>query len=197
MKFSAPAVARNTQPIIQVLHDWLPAEGLVLEVASGSGEHAVAFARAFPNLNWQPSDPDQAALLSIQEWRDEAELPNLLTPVRIDVRDADWSIADAGALLSINMVHISPSAASIGLLEGAARLLSPGAPLILYGPWRVEGEPLAPSNIEFDASLRSRNPEWGLREVGTFAAEAGKRGLRLEEQRLMPANNRMLLFRRQ
>ncbi len=196
MKLTAPAVARNTGPITEVLRDWLPATGLVLEVASGSGEHAAAFASAFPALKWQPSDPDVAALASIAEWQSEAGLANLLPPVRIDACGTDWGLARADALMSINMVHISPWEASIGLLDGAARLLGPSAPLILYGPWRVEGEPLAPSNAEFDASLRQRNPAWGLREVGAFSREAAARGLHLEEQRLMPANNRMLLFRR-
>lgn len=197
MKRIAPAAARNRDPIAAVLRDWLPPSGLVLEVASGTGEHAVAFAQAFPELEWQPSDADPEALESIAAWRDEAGLPNLHSPTSLDVAQAGWAVERADAILSVNMVHISPWAASLGLLAGAARLLPPGGPLILYGPWLVEGEPLAPSNRQFDASLRERNPEWGIREVGGFAREAGARGLMLEEQRAMPANNRMLLFRRQ
>lgn len=197
MKRTAPAAARNREPIAAVLRDWLPPRGLVLEVASGTGEHAVAFAHAFPRLDWQPSDADAEALESIAAWRDEARLPNLQLPILIDAAQASWPVARADAVLSINMVHISPWAASLGLLDGAARLLPSGGPLILYGPWLVEGEPLAPSNREFDASLRQRNSEWGLRDVESFAREAAVRGLLLHEQRAMPANNRMLLFRRQ
>lgn len=197
MKRVAPAAARNREPIAAVLRRWLPPSGLVLEVASGTGEHAVAFAQAFPQLEWQPSDADPEALDSIAAWRDEAGMPNLHSPISLDVAQAGWGVERADAILSVNMVHISPWAASLGLLAGAARLLPPGGPLILYGPWLVEGEPLAPSNWQFDTSLRERNPEWGLREVGSFAREAGARGLMLENQKAMPANNRMLLFRRQ
>ena len=172
MKLSSSAVARNTAPIIEVLRYWLPERGTVLEVASGSGEHALAFARAFPDLTWQPSDPEATALESIAAWRAEAEVPNLRNPLRIDVREADWGIEAADVLLSINMVHISPWAASLGLLDGAARLLPRGGALILYGPWIVDGEPTAASNSAFDQDLRSRNPEWGLRKLSWFAEEA-------------------------
>nr|WP_237219688.1 DUF938 domain-containing protein [Sphingomonas arenae] len=193
---ASPSVARNTTPILEVLADWLPASGRMLEVASGSGEHAVAFARAFPQLEWQPSDPDGMAVESISAWCEEAGCTNLLPPLRLDVRAEDWGVNAADALLAINMVHISPWEASIGLLDGAARLLPSGGPLILYGPWLVKGEPTAPSNLAFDADLRSRNPEWGLRKVEDFRAEGAERGLSLVDQRAMPANNRMLLFRR-
>jgi SAM-dependent methyltransferase len=129
---SAPHVARNAEPIASVLRDMLPASGLVLEVASGTGEHILHFARAFPALGWQPSDPDPAALASIAAWRGEGPA-NLLAPLRLDAREPDWPVAAADAILCINMVHISPWAATLGLLDGAARLLAPGAPLILYG----------------------------------------------------------------
>ncbi|CAA9532816.1 MAG: SAM-dependent methyltransferase [uncultured Sphingomonas sp.] len=195
MKLRSPAAARNTEPISDVLSGWLPAGRLVLEVASGSGEHALAFARRFPTLQWQPSDPDPAALASIETWRAQDGPANLLSPLQLDVTASDWPVGAADAVLAINMVHISPWAASLGLLDGAALLLPAGGPLILYGPWIVEGEPTAPSNLLFDADLKRRNPSWGLRRVGDLAAEAARRGLALEAERAMPANNRMLLFR--
>lgn len=196
MKLKSPAAHRNVEPITSVLQEWLPPSGLVLEVASGSGEHALAFARSFPTLHWQPSDTDEHALASIAAWMEQESLPNLLAPIRLDVRDAEWALPTADALLSINMVHISPPSAALGLLDGAARLLPGGGVLILYGPWLVDGEPTAPSNMAFDADLRARNPDWGLRRVDSFAADASARGLALADQRTMPANNRMLLFKR-
>jgi SAM-dependent methyltransferase len=192
---SAPAALRNREPIAQVLAEWLPKRGLVLEVASGTGEHAVFFAGRFPKLEWQPSDLDAAALQSIRSWRAEAALPNLREPLIIDAASNDWPIESADAVLSINMVHISPWASSLGLLEGASRLLRAGGPLILYGPWLGDRIETAPSNLAFDADLKRRDPEWGLRNVEIFAAEAQARGLELVDQRAMPANNRMLLFR--
>ena len=193
---SAPAAARNVEPIIAVLEQWLPAHGTILELASGTGEHAVAFARHFPHLEWQPSDANPDALQSIEAWREAAGGDNLAPPLALDARDRDWPVERADALLSINMVHISPWAATLGLLDGAARLLGVGAPLILYGPWIEQGRETAASNLAFDADLRRRNPEWGLREVETFAAAAEPRGLKLAGRRAMPANNLMLLFRR-
>ncbi len=191
---SAPAALRNREPIAEVLREWLPPSGLVLEIASGSGEHAVHFAREFPQLEWQPSDVHADALTSIAAWRDEAELPNLRAPIVLDAATASWPIARADAVLSINMVHISPWPAALGLIAGAAQLLTPGAPLILYGPWLEEGMAAAPSNVAFDADLRRRDPEWGLRVVEAFAAVASD--FALEQRRAMPANNLMLLLRR-
>lgn len=194
---SAPAASRNVAPIGDVLADWLPPSGLVLEVASGTGEHGLAFARRFPALDWQPSDPDPLALASIAAWRSEAP-PNLRAPVALDAAAAaaDWPVVRADAVLNLNMVHISPWAAALGLLDGAARLLGPGAPLILYGPWLVDGQPTAPSNLAFDADLKRRDPRWGLRLLSDFAAEAAARGFDLAETRTMPANNVMLSFLR-
>lgn len=189
----APAAARNIGPIGDVLADWLPSGGSVLEVASGTGEHALAFARRFPTLAWQPSDPDPEALASIEAWGREGP-PNLLAPIRLDVRADPWPVGRAEALLSINMVHISPWTASIGLLDGAARILPPGASLILYGPWLEREVDTAPSNLAFDQSLKSRDPEWGLRSVEEFAREAFLRGFVLGDRRAMPANNIMLRF---
>jgi hypothetical protein len=193
---SARAAQRNRGPIAEVLREWLPEEGLVLEIASGTGEHAVHFAERFPGLRWQASDVDPGSLRSIGAWRQHAKLPNLAEPIVLDASAPDWPIDRAGAVLSINMVHISPWMSALGLLDGAARLLEPGSPLILYGPWVSEQIETAPSNLEFDADLKKRNPAWGLRSVEEFAAEAAKRGLSLEEVRRMPANNLMLLFRK-
>lgn len=194
MKLSSPATQRNRQPIAEVLTEWLPEAGLVLEVASGAGEHAVFFAERFPNLDWQPSDPDPQALLSIEAWRADSGLPNLREPVILDATAATWPVDRADAILNINMVHISPWEAALGLLDGAERLLAPGGRLILYGPWVVEGVETTPSNLAFDADLKRRDPAWGLRRVGDFVGDAEKRGLQLSDQRAMPANNRMLLF---
>jgi hypothetical protein len=192
---SAPAALRNREPIAEVLQDWLPPSGLVLEIASGTGEHAVYFAERFPNLDWQPSDLDTDALASIRAWRDTAGLSNLREPLLIDASSVEWPIDRADALLSINMVHISPWASALGLIDGSARLLSSGAPLIVYGPWLKDDLPTAPSNLAFDADLKRRDPQWGLRRVEDFAA-AAETSFDLVETRAMPANNLMLLLRR-
>ncbi|MGF1550090.1 MAG: DUF938 domain-containing protein [Sphingomonadaceae bacterium] len=195
-KRHAPATARNRDPIIAVLKDALPETGLVLEVASGTGEHALAFARAFPKLQFQPSDPDPDYRASIAAWR-EAEGPdNLLAPIDLDARDAQWPVERADAIACINMVHISPRAATEGLIAGAGRILPPGAPLYLYGPYRREGVETAPSNLAFDASLRARDPEWGLRRLEDVDALAKRHGLTLERVVAMPANNISAVFRR-
>ena len=193
VKRRAPAAARNVGPIGDVLQEWLPASGLVLEIASGTGEHALAFARRFPQLVWQPSDPDPEALASIAAWATEGP-DNLRSPIQLDVCDGNWPIARADAILCINMVHISPWRTSHGLLDGAKQLLSNGAPLILYGPWLEVEIEAAPSNLAFDQSLRSRNPEWGLRLKQDFEAEAALRGFSLTGRREMPSNNIMLRF---
>jgi SAM-dependent methyltransferase len=197
LKREAPATARNREPIAAVLREVLPAEGIVLEIASGTGEHAVYFARLFPDLLWRPSDPDPEALASIEAWRNEAGLQNLLEARRLDVREPVWPIGAADAILCVNMVHISPWAATEGLMRGAARALPAGAPLVLYGPYRRAGVPTAPSNEAFDESLRARNPDWGLRDLEAVAAEAEARGLGMERVQEMPANNLALVFRRQ
>jgi hypothetical protein len=191
-KRSAPAASRNREPIADVLAEWLPEEGVVLEIASGTGEHAVHFAARFPALEWQPSDVDEDALRSIAAWRSESGLANLRPPLRLDTSKSDWPLDQAAAVFSANMVHIAPWAAALGLLDGAARILPPDAPLILYGPWLIGDVATAPSNLAFDAELKRRNPEWGLRQVESFAAEAASRGLSLVETRAMPANNLML-----
>lgn len=193
---SAPHVARNAGPIAELLKRVLPARGLVLEVASGTGEHVLHFAREFPKLLWQPSDPEPAALRSIEAWRAEAGLFNLLPPVSLDARAGQWPVAEADAILCINMVHISPWAATVGLMRGAGRLLGPGAPLYLYGAYRQTGVETAPSNEAFDESLRARNSEWGVRDLEEVTAEAARNGLGLEAVTPMPANNLSLVFRK-
>lgn len=193
---SAPAALRNREPIAEVLAGWLPPAGMVLEVASGTGEHAEFFAERFPALEWQPSDLHPNALESIG-WRVRAAaLPNLREPLTIDAGSGDWPIGRADAILNINMVHISPWQSALGLLDAAKRLLAPGTPLILYGPWLKGSVATAPSNAAFDADLRRRDPRWGLRSVEDFALAASVRGFELADERPMPANNRMLLFRR-
>nr|WP_183933903.1 DUF938 domain-containing protein [Sphingomicrobium lutaoense] len=193
-KREAPAAARNVGFIGDVLEDWLPEKGLVLELSSGTGEHALAFSRRFPALDWQPSDVDPAALRSIAAWRAEGP-ENLLPPIEIDASKRDWGIDHADAILSVNMAHISPWSATEGLVGGAARLLPKGAPLIFYGPWLAADVETAPSNLAFDQSLKARDPRWGLRTVESLAELAEKHGLSFAERRLMPSNNMMLLFR--
>ena len=194
-KRHAPATLRNREAITSVLADWLPPSGTVLEVASGSGEHIVHFAAAFPHLDWQPSDPDPAGLASIAAWRTEVGLANVAPPLTLDASASDWPVTRADAILCINMVHISPWEATLGLVAGAARLLAPGAPLILYGPYIEAEVPTAESNLDFDANLRARDPAWGLRDTGTVKAAAANAGLAFTERRAMAANNLMLLFR--
>lgn len=194
-KRSAPAALRNREPITDVLRDWLPARGLVLEIASGTGEHAVHFARAFPQLEWQPTDVEPAALASIEAWRASSGMANIRAPLSLDAASSDWPCDSADAVLSINMVHISPWASAVGLAEGAARILPAGGALILYGPWLKDDIATAASNLAFDADLRRRDPQWGLRRVEEFAAMASECGLDLVETRHMPASNLMLLFR--
>ncbi len=196
MKHTSPAALRNRDPILAVLREWLPASGEVLEIAAGTGEHALHFAAAFPDLAWQPTDSASDARASIDAYREEEGTPNLKPALHLDVTAATWPVARADAVLAVNLVHISPPEASTGLLAGAARLLPPGAPLILYGPWRVEGELLVYSNFAFDQKLKERDPRFGLRELTAFAAQARDAGFDLAERRDMPANNLMLRFER-
>lgn len=195
-KRHAPATLRNRDAIAAVLTDWLPPQGTVIEVASGSGEHVVHFAAAFPYLDWLPSDPDPAGLASIAAWVDEAGRANVAPPLALDAAANDWSLDHADAVLCINMVHISPWAATVGLFTQSAKLLEKGAPLILYGPYFRKGYPTAPSNLAFDESLRARNAEWGVRWLEDVIERAEAAGFVLAEVRDMPANNLMLLFHR-
>lgn len=192
----APATLRNREPILNALQQILPASGTVLEIASGSGEHAVYFARELPQIRWQPSDPSPEACASIAAWHAEEGSDNLMPPLAIDAASEDWPVRDPDAIVCINMVHISPWEATVGLMRGAARILPVGAPLVLYGPFLRMDIPLAPSNAEFDASLKARDPRWGLRDLDAVCDLALDRGLRREQLIEMPANNLMLVLRR-
>lgn len=197
MKQHAPATLRNREAILAVLRAELPDSGTVLEVAAGSGEHAVFFAENLPRVDWQPSDPAPDAIGSIAAYREEAGLPNLRATLEIDASASDWPMAQAAAIVCINMVHISPWSATRGLFAGAAQCLSgKNAPLILYGPYFEQGVAPAPSNLQFDESLKARDPSWGIRhaeELDTLAANCGfTRAARHE----MPANNLTLVYRK-
>lgn len=195
MKRHAPATARNSEPLAEVLAEELPDRGLVLEVASGSGEHAVFLARQFPALEWQPSDVDLEALASVDAWAAEAAVANLRPAIALDAAQANWPIAAADAVLCVNMVHISPWSAAVGLFTGAGRILTSGAPLVLYGPFIEPGRETAPSNLAFDQSLKQRNSEWGLRNTADLDALAADHGLRRTARHAMPANNLVLVYR--
>ena len=195
-KRSAPAAERNAGSILAVLERVMPAHGLVLEVASGTGQHAEHMASALPGLTWQPSDVDPAALASIADRVASAGLPNLRPPLELDVMAQPWPIASADAVLCINMLHISPWSAALALLRGAAGILADGGLLYTYGPYCFAGAFTAPSNAAFDASLRARDPAWGVRDVRDLEQAAAQVGLRLVETIPMPANNHSLVFRR-
>lgn len=191
-----PHVARNRDPILDVLRGVLPPRGLVLEIASGSGEHAAYFAQSLPALSWQPSDPDAEALASIAAHRKATDAPNLLPSLKLDVTADTWPVPHADAIVCCNMIHIAPWAACEGLVAGAARVLSPGGILYLYGPYKIGGGHTAASNAAFDADLRARNPAWGIRDLDVVTALAEQHGLARVEIVEMPANNLSVIFRR-
>jgi len=196
----SPSAARNTEPILQTLRPRLPASGRALEVASGTGQHIAAFAAAFSGLDWTPSDPDPAARASIAAHVAEAGLANLHAPRDLDVTtDEAWSEAvepPYDVMIAVNLLHISPWQATIGLLSGAGRLLALEGRLFIYGPFSRGGDYLSQSNVQFDAALRHRDPGWGLRDVDDVAAAACAEGLDLAEVIAMPANNLMLMLAR-
>ena len=197
MKRYAPATERNREPILAVLRDVLPAAGVALEIAAGSGEHAAFFAAKLPGVTWQPTDPDPDNLASIAAHRGEAALANLRAPRRLDVTEPGWARdLAADAVVCINMIHIAPWEACLGLLAGASGLLAPGSPLYLYGPYRFAGAIEAPSNADFDASLRERDPRWGVRDLDEVTRAAEAVGFTLSTVVAMPANNHSVLFRR-
>lgn len=198
-KRHAPATQRNREPIAECLAKLLPETGTVLEIASGSGEHALFFARRFPALRWQPSDPDADARSSIAAWRasEGAGVENLAAPLALDAAAPDWPVESADAILCVNMVHISPWKATEGLFAGAARLLPAGGILAIYGPFLAEDVATAPSNFAFDRSLKQRNPEWGIRDLADVDALAKANGLERVERFLLPANNMLLAYRRE
>ena len=195
MKRHAPATARNAEPLANVLASELPEKGLVLEIASGTGEHAVFLARRFPQLRWQPSDRDEGALDSIRAWASEAALENIADPILLDTASIEWPIEHADALLCVNMVHISPWEATEGLFAGAAEVLGRGAPLILYGPFIEDGVETAASNLAFDRSLKDRDSRWGLRRLDDLDRLAPKHRFVRTERHAMPANNLVLVYR--
>lgn len=194
-RLTSPAALRNRQPIRRVLQAVLPARARVLEVASGSGEHAVYLAGAVPGWTWWPSDPDPRALASIGAWRETAALANLRPPRQLDVLHDDWLMAPLDAVVSINLLHISPWRVTEALMAGAGALLVTGGVLYLYGPFRQEGRHTAPSNAAFDADLRARDPRWGIRDLDAVSAEAERHGLILDRVVDMPANNLSVVFR--
>ena len=193
---TSAAAERNKGPILDVLRRVLPPAGTVLEIASGSGQHAVFFAAALPPLRFLPSDRDAESLASIRTYAAAAHLANVADPVLLDVTHEPWPVARADAIVAINMVHISPWEATLALVSGAARRLERGAPLVLYGPYRVGGRHTAPSNEAFDESLRARDPRWGVRDVEAVLEAASRAGLEEAERVAMPANNLTLVLRR-
>ncbi|HEY1611855.1 MAG TPA: DUF938 domain-containing protein [Paraburkholderia sp.] len=192
----APAAERNAAPILDVLRRALPPAGVVLEIASGTGQHAVHFATALPSIEWQPSDADPRARASIAAWRAQTGLANLREPLDLDVRRAPWPLEAADAIVCINMIHIAPWDAAEALMEGAGALLREGGVLVLYGPYRRHGEHTAPSNAAFDEDLRARNPAWGVRNMEAVDALAASAGFEAEPCIAMPANNFGLVFRK-
>jgi hypothetical protein len=193
----SPAAERNREPIAAVLERVLPATGLVLEVASGTGQHAEHFARTLPGITWQPTEADDGLLAALAARVQRAALPNLNAPLAFDVHDARPPVEAAAAVFCANMIHIAPWSACPALLAHAGRLLAPGAPLVLYGPFKRGGEHTAPSNAAFDADLRRRNAEWGVRDLDVVAALALESKLALDEAVAMPANNFTVVLRRQ
>ncbi len=192
----APAAARNRAPILEILRHVLPAQGPVLEVASGTGEHAVHFAAALPGVVWQPSDADPGARASIAAWTATSALKNVRPPLDLDAAAAAWPIAAASAVVCFNMIHIAPWNAATGLIAGAARILPAGGVFFLYGPFKRDGRHTAPSNAAFDDSLRARNPEWGVRDLDDVASLAARAGFGVPEVVAMPANNLSAVFRK-
>jgi len=193
----APAALRNREPILSVLKEVFPSAGTILEIASGSGEHARDFAAAFPGVTWCPSDYDEGALASIEAYRRLEGSENFRPPVLLDVTATDWPVSAADAMLCINMIHISPWQCCISLLQGAGKTLTAGGPLVLYGPFSRGGTHTAPSNATFNASLKRQNPEWGVRDLDDVAAVAEESGLTLDRVVDMPSNNFCVVLKSQ
>ena len=194
---ASPAAERNKQPIADVLARVLPPAGLVLEIASGTGQHSEHFARTFPSLTWQPSELDAEALATLTERVRRAALPNLRTPLELDAHEPPLLRGTVAAVICINMIHIAPWSACAALLLHAERWLAPGAPLVLYGPFKRGGKHTAASNAAFDAQLRTRDPEWGVRDLDDVVALARRHSLELAEVVAMPANNFSVVLKRQ
>jgi SAM-dependent methyltransferase len=193
-KLDYPATRRNREPIRRVLAECLPADGLVLEIASGSGQHVAHLAAAFPDLSWQPTDPEPSCVASIGAWT--RELDNVLDPMALDVTEHPWPVDAVDAMLCINMIHIAPWEASEGLIEGASKHLAPGGLLYMYGPYQRGGRHTSPSNAAFSQDLQRRDPRWGVRDLDVVAELARSSGLSLERVVEMPANNLSVIYRR-
>lgn len=192
----APATSRNREPILGVLRPILPSSGIVLEIASGTGEHIVHLAEALPDLVFQPSDLNHQALSSVAAWIEARGLTNVLPPILLDATVLPWPVTSAGAVVCINMIHIAPWPATIGLVKGAGSILLPGAPLYLYGPYKRMGVPTAESNLAFDRNLQDRDPNWGVRDLEAVADLARAVGFAAPEITEMPANNLSVVFRK-
>lgn len=192
----APATLLNRDPILGVLRDVLPQTGRLLEIASGTGEHARYFAEALPGIAWQPSDLDPEALGSIQAHRGAAACNNIADPIVLDVTHQPWPVERADAMLCVNMIHIAPWECCEALLRGAGDILATDGPLVLYGPYKRDGAHTAPSNEAFDQSLRAQNPSWGVRDMGDIERVGNEHGLRLDTIVPMPSNNFCLILRR-
>jgi hypothetical protein len=192
----APAAERNKDAILDVLTQVLPERGLVLEIASGTGQHAVHFAAALTASSWQPSDPDPANRDSIAAYVSASGLKNVAAPIALDARDPNWPIDHADAVVCINMIHIAPWSAAEGLVRGAAGLLGAGKPFVLYGPFMRGGRHTSPSNADFDVSLKRRDSQWGVRDLDDVTALAQSNGFELERVVAMPANNLTVVYRR-
>jgi SAM-dependent methyltransferase len=196
-RLTAPAAARNAAPILDVLRSALPARGTVLEIASGTGQHAAHFAAALPGIDWQPSDADPRARASIAAWRAHTGLANLREPLDLDVRREPWPVGAVDAIVCINMIHIAPWEAAVALMKGAGARIAAGGAIVLYGPYRRGGAHTAPSNEAFDADLRARDPSWGVRDLEAVEALAQAEGFVCEAVVPMPANNFSVVFRKQ
>jgi hypothetical protein len=193
----SPACERNRDAILGVLARVIEKGSLVLEIASGTGQHAVHFARHLdPSIEWQPSDADERGLASIEAWREAEPSPNLRPPIHLDVLAHPWPVPRADAVFAANMIHISPYTCCVALFDGAAALLAPGAPLVLYGPFMLGGQHTAESNEAFDRDLRARDPRWGVREYEVVARTAADAGFSSEAIHVMPANNFTIVFKR-
>ena len=195
-KWFIAAAERNKGPILDVLARVLPSRGVTLEIASGTGQHVVDFAKAFPGLTWQPSDPDAEFRESIALRVRDERLPNVNPPIDLDVTRLPWPLQTADALVCINLIHVAPWSATRALFKGAKALLPMQHVLFLYGPYRRYGGHTSESNAQFDSDLRARNPEWGLRDLEAVSDVAGRAGFMLAEIVDMPANNFSLVFRR-
>jgi SAM-dependent methyltransferase len=195
-RLTAPAAARNAAPILDVLRGALPERGTVLEIASGTGQHAAHFAAALPGIDWQPSDADARARASVAAWRAHTGLANLREPLDLDVCREPWPVGSVDAVVCINMIHIAPWEAAVALMKGAGARIAAGGVLVLYGPYRRGGAHTAPSNEAFDADLRARDPSWGVRDLEAVEALAQAEGFICEAVVPMPANNFSVVFRK-